>query len=628
MRITWRERLALQPGLWEFRHWPVISLDHVPRSRRKAFLRNQQIVAQVLAHTPVGTVATQHNVTPGRVSQLLQRCLGGDEDTPPALTPGLIPYRVVVDNQRQDPLPTLRKSRGNACAFRLLLKAVPGLRESLDALLQASIDDKNYAQRPTPQALHGEFKRVLDAAQWPRDQYPYTTVSLAYESVRRYLPQRYDELLQAKLLKKPQRPRNLGLARSAFRALRALQIDEHSVDLTGRVNLQLNEHLIPLRLARGSLLVARDVDSTCNLGFVLVPTRYPSQQDLLQLFDTCIQPWRPLDLATPGFSYAPGAAFPSGLEGGFPISFGTVQLDNALLHRAHSVIDLICEQYGGTLSYGLPALPKPRHLVEAVFNYINRHVSHRVDSTTGSYPTDPNKESRKNRKKPPVITFQTLLEAISIVLAEENITPIPSRGGATPLDLFQHHCSNHYVRYVPRSLSEQWQPLLGETELPLHWYQHEKRLPFVNLYYERYQGPGLLRVAAHAKRIRVRFDYRDLRTLRAFSLDGADLGELQVSTPWQRFAHSLATRQWIHKHAKQYRLNTRDPLAAYFHYLLEHKDLPATALSLLRVYTEFTRGQGPNLILGGSGDAGKDHPALPQEKQSRIWHPDMANHRD
>ena len=584
-------------------------------------------MAQALNSEKLKKVARTHNVSPGRISQLLDRCLGGENEQPPALTAGLIPYRVVVEKQRQRPLATLSKQRGSACAFKSLLDNVPGLFEGLDAMIQAKLKDSPYAQLLTPMAFHGEFKRLLAETHWPRDQYPYTTESLAYESVRRYLKQRTSELVQANQQRRQPLPRDLGTPSRRYRALRTIQIDEHVLDLQGRIHLKLNDELIPLRLSRANVLVAIDVDTQCVLGYFLAPTRTPNQQDMLTLLDVCVQPWQPLDLATKGLSYTPGACFPSGLERDFPISFGTVQLDNALMHRAQSVIDLLCEHMGATLSYGPPAMPKIRQLIESIFDYINKVVSHRPASTSGSYPTDPKKESRKNLKKTPVITFQTLNEALSVVLTEYNVTPKSALGNATPLALFQNHYENHFIRYVTREFRRQWQPFISTKEVTLHWYKHEKRAPHVNFNYERYRGPGLMAVAGKEKRIRIQFDRRDVRTVRAFSLDGKAIGLLQVSTPWQRFPHSMKLKEVIHKNAKKWRLNARDPLADYFRHLLEHNGRSDANLSVLRVYTEFTAGMSDKLLLAAPIESSVVTPSLSGKCSKHVWHPITANHR-
>jgi hypothetical protein len=572
-------------------------------------------------------VAQKHNVSQGRVSQLLERCLGGDSEAPPALTAGLIPYQNIADKRRVSPLPHHHAPCGTATAFQNILDRIPSLREALDAMILANIKNTAYAQRVTPSAAHEEFKRCLAEAQWPTDRYPYTTASLAYESVRRYLHTRTAELMAERQLRRLKPARNLGLHSTGFRAQRATQIDEHTLDLQDRIHLLLDEHLIPLRLGRASVLVAVDVDTTCRLGYYLAPTRHPNRQDLLTLIERCQQPWHPQDLATPDLCYTPGACFPSGVEGAYPVSFGTVQFDNALVHQANAICDLLAEKTGATLSFGLPAMPEVRHRVESVFDFIGEHFSHRVASTTGSYPTDPIREARKNRKQPPLITFQTVDEALSVMLTMDNVTPRDSLGGATALALYQEHCSSHFVRYTPPWINNQWQPFISSMEVALHWYRADNRFPHVNFAYERYQGPGLLRVADKIRRIRVVFDRRDIRILKAYTPEGEELGELHAPRPWLRFPHSLATRQYIHTHSRAYRIGMRDPLADYFRYLLERRGKPEVALSLLRVYTEFTAGQTSGLFLAEAREP-PPAPAIHAITGVYTWHPDVANHRD
>jgi len=624
VRLTWRERVAGDPTLRDVTGWPVIPLDTIPRKRRKAFLRNQCIVAEVLAGTAEQVVAHRHSVSPGRVSQLLDRCLGGDDASAPARTVGLIPYSVLARKQRRSPLGALGRPRGDACAFQALLDAVPELRDNLDALIRAGLKRADNALRPTPAAVHGEFKRTLAEQHWPRDRYPYTTESIAYEAVRRYLHERTEAIMRELQYAKQRPPRELGLSQPIRRALRATQIDEHILDARGRVHLHFNDELIPLRVGRMAVSVAIDVDSECVLGFHLAETRAPNQQDMLALLDNCLRPWTPLALATPGLAYTPGACFPSGLQPPYPISFGTVHMDNAWLHSAKSVTSLLCDQLGATIALGLPGQPLIRALVESVFDYINKHGSHRLPSTTGSHPKDPKREPRKHQKRPPRVTVQTIREVLSVILSDYNVTPRAQLGGASPLALFQHHCRNHFVRYVPTLIRRQWQPFIDSEERPVHWHIAEHRSPYVNFYHARYQGPGLLKVAGKGAHVRLESDRRDIRTLHAYSVTGEDLGTLQVSRSWQRFPHSLAMRRYLHKHAKRFRLDMRDPLASYARLLLAHKDDARHALSLLRICTEFTGGSGGQLVL-------PDEQSLQQSRPppSRYtWSTNLASHRE
>lgn len=627
LKILWRDRLIQDPRLCDFSQWPIIPTDSVPKENQAVFLRNKRIVAQALTGQSLKEIAENNALSPGSISQILDRCLGGDDGESPALTRALIPNTVLKVKQRQQALPSLAEPKGATCAFQGLLTELPELKAHLDAKIKAEVEERPDAEKLTPKSFLGAIKQFLAEHHWPQDLYPYTSASLGYGAARRYLEQRRAAMTQAKQAKRKSSPtRTFEPRNTPRRALRAIQIDEHKMDLRTRMHLILNDELIPLPISRATVLSAIDVDTECLLGGILVPTQSPNQQDLLALLDACVSPWQPMTLQTPGLSYAPGACFPSGLVNAYPISLGLVQMDNAWMHRAKSVIHQFCDIFGATLNLGLPGEPKARRLKESVYDYLNVHFSHRVDSTTGSYPTDSKKEVLKNQKKTPLITFQTTEEIVSVLLTDWNVIKRPSLGGALPIELFQHHLNTHFIRYVPQSIQQDWKPFATTIDVPLHWYRHEKRHPHVNAFYTKYQGAGLIDVATTDTHVRIEFDRRDVRTVHAYRLTGEDLGILYAPLSWQRFPHSLATRTWIHKNAKAYNLNMRDPLAFYFKMLLENRDKPASALSLLRVYTEFTADQPDKLVLSD------DQPTLavpsPAEQLTRYtWDPNNANHR-
>jgi len=627
VNISWHERLIQNPRLYELAQWPVIPLDSVPKSHQAVFLRNKHIVAQTLTGKPLVEIAAEHGLSAGSISHILDRCLGGDDGKSPALTRALVPNTVLKERCRKQNLPCLAQSIGNACSFKGLLAKLPALKMFLDDKIKAEGDERPEAEKLTPKSFLGAIKQYLAEHHWPQDRYPYTSVSQGYAAARRYLIQCRSEMMQAKQAgRKSSLTRPFKLRSTIRRAMRAIQFDEHKLDLRVRINLILNDELIPLPISRVSVLTAIDVDTECLLGGIQVPTQAPNQQDLLALLDVCVSPWQPSILQTPGLSYAPGACFPSGLPGGYPISFGFVHMDNAWIHGAGSVVEQFCQFSGATLNLGLPGQPKARRLKESVYDFLNTEFSHRMASTTGSYPTDPKKEAPASRKKTPVITYQSTDEIISVLLTDWNMIKRPSLGGAKPLEVFQYHLVNHFIRYIPQTLQRDWRPFVGSIVVPLHWYRHEKRHPHINAFYSRYRGPGLIRVVTKDTHIRIEFDRRDMRTVHAYRLIGEDLGVLFAPLTWQRFPHSLATRTWIHRSAKAYRLDMRDPLSAYFRLLLDNRDKPSYALSLLRVYTEFTADHPDSLVLSDE----PAHPPTPSSGEALtqfIWGPNSANHR-
>ena len=627
MYLRWRERLQHEPSLRDINEWPLIECDVIPSSGQKNFLRNQRMVSLVLSGKRLMEVAKLYNLSCATISQLMERCLGGDDSDVPPLTEGLIPHRRVVKSRRRSELPSLQKYSGARCAFQALLAEVPGLSSGLDNLIKEKLRDSNRAQTLTPESFHGAFKRLLKVAGHPHSKYPYTTKSVAYESVRQYLAKRTREIQLLNIIEKDQRKSKITSisTNKDYRALKNIQIDEQVADFHGRLTIELNGELIPLRVARSSILLCIDADTNCYLGFHLAYTPAPNQQDLIQLFNNVIRPWTPIDITTPGLEYMPGACFPSGLPNSFPITFGTLHLDNAWIHRAKSVRQIITDQLGATVHLGRPAQPKQRNWVEAAFAYINQHATHRFPSTSGSHPKDPIKESRKNSKKIPEVSIQTLLEALSIILTNHNITPCPQLGGQSPLSLFKQHCANNYIRYTPDILRKTWHPFEDETIVPIKT-RTGSSTPHINFYQVRYTGSGLAKAALQGKDVTIRFDKRDIRELKIYGKGKRFLGIVRASKSWQRFPHSLAARQYIFKLIRTHRLHANDPLANFMHLLLTKMHHPKGALQLLRFYNEFSDNSNELEIISPKNTKPKNENYL-HDEVNVMWTPSSANQR-
>ncbi len=627
--MSWRDRLVEQPELRSLDHWHLPSADSLPAGQRPTYLRNLRLIAAVLAgQASLQTVARAHSVSPGRLSQLLDRCLGGDADAPPALARGLIPYHQLGPARRVRPLATLQSPTGASCAFRALLEQVPGLKAGLEACLEAALREQPNAQRLTPQAFHGEFKRLLAEAHWPRDRYPYTEASLASESCRRYYHQRRDEWLRGRQQRQKCARYTSPIHRTYLRALRDVQIDEHKTDVRGSLYLEIEEQLIHLPLSCVTLLLAVDVASDCILGYYLAPSPAPNQDDLLTLLDRCLHPWRLPEVNIPSLSYAPGAGFPSTRV---PVSphylIGTLHMDNAWMHKAASVRSLITEQLGAVMHFGLPGTPKMRALVETMFRYITTHCTHRMPSTTGSHPKDPVREARKNRKRTPILTFQMLDDAFCVLLAEYNVTPSAVNGGLSPMERYLELCQQHYIPFATDIVARQWHSFLASETVTVHTRRDSPGSPYINFCYARYHGEGLAKVPARQPKILVSYNRKDIRSVDAFTLDGTPLGPLQVEARWRRYPHGKLTRSYVHKKVRQHRFHARDPLAAFFADLLNQRHSPKHALQILKYYKEFTSDGMHAVILPDAQSAPEHAPASPQEPYRYRWNPELAAHR-
>lgn len=614
MSMTWRKRLLQSPHLIDMTSWPPLDPGLIPTRRRKAFIRNQRVVKRVLDGERVIEVARTEGLSPGRVSQLLNRCLGGLVDVSPRLRQGLVPFAATTDS-----------CRGR---FARLLASVPGLRDGLDQMLLDRLKDRPWAEIPSPKSYHQRFKSLLAAAQWPLDAYPYTDASCASESVRKDLHERWILFCQAAKARKTSHTKALTESPLPWIYDR-VEIDEQDIDCrtsTVGIELDLGTPLPPLRVARLHLLVAIDVASQCCLGFQLSLADAPTQDDVLCLLERCFLALPERPLTTPGFELPPGSGFPTTLPG-YPIGMPQeIALDNAWCHHAQSVQQFICEGLNATASYGHAASPLARESVERAFHMINQRVSHRFASTTGSSVTDPKKESRRLSEQVPAVSLTVFEEALTLAFGLSNAQPRAALGASSPLEVLRHQADNHYLADVDDGFQASCQPFCGQQTVVVHARSDPKRRPYVQFQYERYKGPGLLAVPPDETRIRVAFDRRDIRRLKAFRLDGSSLGELWAPARWQTHPHSLATRSFLHKRCRALVSQSRDPLSDHLDTLRRTMAKPTEVRQFLRTYQEFVGAFGIPFTLWGAESSIEPDPQPVEVIRSPQQHPSKARY--
>lgn len=581
MNLSWRERLAIEPHWQDFSRWPLVYTDAFSRQEKAAYQRNVEIIAAVLEGDRLRDIAQRHGLSAGRITQLMNRCLGGPSDGEPALSRGLIRFQRIVASQRRAPLATHTAARGDRCSFQSLLNSLPGLERHLIKTIRLSVNQNRRSQNLSAKALHTIFLTYLESLNWPSDTYPYTSMSRGYESVRRFLKTTIAEL---SLPKNP--AREIRCSYLTSRVVEEIQIDEHTIDCNVAAAVVLQGQMTPVRLSRVSALVARDVATGCYLAHTIALTQHPSADDVLALFDAMTRPWEPMELTTPGLTYAAEAPYPAALGETFlRPAFGIIRLDNALAHLATKVRQMVAETMLATVNYGLPRVPKGRNVIEHAFARLNIDI-HRFPSTTGSHTQDPIREPRKNIKSAPYISQRVLEEVISVLLAEFNLRPIANQGGISPIEQVQYQMNHHLVPLR----APQRGPALGPFE---SMRQVTVRRPDsssshrINFEKVSYRGPALSYAGLANQKVLIRFDRRDIRTLNVQTPEGRVLGEVYAPRTWQRYAHSLATRKKINKLIRLGHLNRRDPLGGYFAYTAAHRHLPSQALTLVQLSREF-----------------------------------------
>lgn len=585
MALTWRQRLQQHPRLGDLATWPALDPSLVDKAVRSKYRRNVRVVKTVMNGFQLANVAEIEGLSPGRVNQLLNRCLGGRSETAPALWHGLVPNQVIPTDDPTAP------ARGR---FARLLQDVPGLRGGLDAMLLDRLKDKPWAEVPSPWAYHQLFKNLLAQANWPLDAYPYTTNSLASESVRRDLHLRWTLLCQARKARRRAFTSLPGVPSECWLYDR-IEIDEHVIDCEQSsvgIEIRFGEQLPPLRLSRLTVLAAIDVATDCVLGFTLVFSASPNQDDLLALLHQCLNRCLPRGLATDGLDLPADAGFP-GHDPSLPLPLPrTIALDNAWMHHAHSVETFVTQELGATLSFGAPKNPTLRRAIETCFNRLNQRLSHRFASTTGSSVTDPKRESAQNRKGVPIVSLPVFEDALLVSLADANRRPRARLASATPMAVLHHQAERAYRVDVDDDHRRAWDPFRGVKDMVIHDRADPKRKPYVNFEYLRYKGPGLLAVPEHESKVKISYDRRDLRQVEVFRTNGEALGPAVCPGSWRAFPHGISTRRYLFRKQRKLIRASLDPLTDFLRQQRARLDHPNDVTKFLETYQEFIGGFG------------------------------------
>lgn len=587
MLITWKERLLRCPWLWIFSNWPIIDVEAIPKEKRAGYLQNLRIVALALEgnRNTLESIAAAIGISRSTVSHVLRRALGGDEFKPPALTSALVPNRHLDPGERKKALSSRTNKSGAARSLKHIFSIYPDIEVRLYSAVKSDINKSPKAQNYNGKSFNHLFLALLREKNWDENVWPFDKARRGEETTRKLLERMRKEVLIERQTKSS--TSILPISRPLkLRAYEKIQIDSQLQDIESTIEISLDEDLVPLRVARPATLLA--VDAGCDLRLAYEPclTQQPSQTDVLRLLKQLHQPWTPKILRHPALSYSEGAMFPTGLGPEYTrIAIGMIELDNAMSNLAYTVQNYVCNGLHATLHAGRSRTPLGRSRVEHAFDASNDTI-HRFASTTGSHNRDPKKEDKDNRKLPPCLSYDTFIETWEVMCTHHNILPQAQLGAHSPLETLRHQMENTYIRLLPPGVSRP-DPMIQFDTRTVNWRKNEKRNPYIEFLYSRYSAPELCDSKFINKPIKLLYDIEDIRTVKAYSIDGELIGDLHAPISWQRFRHGLTTRQRIYKKYRDDRSLGRDILVKYFIDLLDARSSPIIALELLRVSREY-----------------------------------------
>jgi hypothetical protein len=246
--------------------------------------------------------------------------------------------------------------------------------------------------------------------------------------------------------------------------------------------------------------------------------------------------------------------------------------DNAKAHLAEHTLVRLTEVVGCWPDFGPPGEPNERPFVERFFSLLAGHFAHRLTGTTGSHPTDIHRAlGDPNGNASLLVRVDELEELVDVLMCDYNGDPHDGLGGRTPLEAMRFFLDrrNEDLRTLAR-IHRDGVLLRDSRTVTIRGQPKFGVRPHINFTGARYSSDVLSRNAALiGKPLRLYFDMKDLRRVRAYFENGEELGYLMANRPWCFTPHSLRTRKEILKLRALGKLRYRDgddAVEAYYKY--------------------------------------------------------------
>jgi len=563
--------------------WATVDDSKLSEPARARFIKYRDAIVALIDGAPRSAVIAQHGVARSPLRRALIRCVKNHRDGRVWGFRALLrfvriePYRCNWQNPSTKP-------KGANGQFRHLMDRFPEIEELVVALFLKKTElIKAHDAKIPVKALHRIFLKRLREAGVEEKEYPFNTLYCGYRAMGRFLkdvfkknlskgvkarvhPDAAQQLKDGAVVppKEPPPP-------TMFRIIG----DGHRIDAMMQVELPSPQtgEMVSLLIERPWLLLFMDAGSRAILGYVLCLRREYNEDDVLEALEKTFGPWRPMELTIPGLSYNPGAGLPSGVID--RMAFATASqywVDNNKAGLSKHVRDRVKTVTGSAINAGPVAMPERRALIERLFGTLARSGFQRLPSTTGSNPKDGRRKNPEEAVRRFDIKLTEIEEVLDVLIANYNADIHGSLHGRSPLEHIRHYLENGgRVTQIPESKRSSVDLFVRKESVTIRGNLKQGKSPYITFAGVTYRN----QVLAHSPdligvKITIDVNIRDVRCLKAYFPNGAELGVLTAHGHWGVTPHDLRMRRAImslkNKGLIQY-LHSEDPVQTYLDYL-------------------------------------------------------------
>jgi hypothetical protein len=544
--------------------WPDFVLEQIEKESHEHVLAKVDAIRRYFSNEPVAKIARITGIPNSDLPRLAKRCLMPSSDGRIMGFRALLPYSRLKDYERTAAERTKfpEEQGGQAGALSRLLGKFPELE---DTLVKHIRQDAKLQQVPEhklrPRDLHRIFIKLLNDKGLPKTDWPFTTKFLGKRSIERYMRRILDcNFYRTVATRESQEARahlSVGTGHEAFLSYdepyAAVEIDAYSIESHLCVLLQTPEGTeTDVLLERLWLIAAVDRFSSAILSYTVVYRSEVNADNVLAVIrDAATGRWTPRELTLGGLTYPPGAGLPSGVIAGAQGAIWTsTLLDGALAHLSRAVHERARRALGFAINWGPVGHFERRPTVERTFNQIAKDLFKRLPSTTGSSPKNGRADNAEQKALRHRIRAADVEELLDVTIAQHNAMPSEGTSSMSPLEVLRYFLEDprrpFLVRRLPLRVAQSARTLAIKEIATVRGGYKTGRRPYVQVDRVHYSSP-VLSNAGHlvGKSLTLEIDEDDMRQVRAFLSNGAELGILKAHGKWGVTKHSRRTRRAI-----------------------------------------------------------------------------------
>ena len=586
----WSRKAAIESSI-PIDLWPTVLEAALDKTRLGQYLANAEAMRLYFSWHSPKQIEALTGVPRRNLPSLARRCLKLCHDGQILGFRALIPYtRTELYTRRAALGSHFPGERGGmAGALNLTLERFPDIEKMLVKFI------RNEAKRfAVPEYklracdLHRIFLRYLEENGVGKQEWPYNTKYIGLRTIQTYmndvLNRNFGKTTAARENSAARAHLNVGRGVSALLSFDepydAVEIDTYKIEAHLSVVFRTPEGMeTDVRLDRLCLIAAVDRFSSCILGYTVVYRPEISADDVLRLMrETTTTAWQPMELTIPGLRYPEGGGLPSGVVDGMHGAVWSVtMLDGALAHLSQTIHERARATLGFAINWGPVAHFERRPNVERTFNQIGKALFKRMPSTTGASPQNGRADEAERKAVLHQIRAIEVEQLLDVFIAQHNATPSEGLSYLSPLDAIRYFAAR------PDTFQVRLLPATGVFRKAFQNYEAafvrgdrtKGRRPYVQLDRVHYTSP-VLATSGHliGERLLLEIDHEDMRQVKAYLSNGAELGILKAHGKWGLTKHSRRTRKAINGLISKRMLVVTefdDPMQVYMRHLAAQK---------------------------------------------------------